>query len=132
MSIKPIPEGENITGSITKHMDRRFLSSVDLAGQGTVWLTVDHLSKHKELVYQNGQKDADVILMHFKELDRPLKLNPTNIKAIILRTGTSKVDGWAGVKIPLKAEPGTYFGEPGFAVRVDVRAKEPTPKQEKK
>jgi hypothetical protein len=132
MTTKPIPEGENITGSITKHMDRRFLSSVDLAGQGTVWLTVDHLSKHKELVYQNGQKDADVILMHFKELDRPLKLNATNIKAIILRTGTSKVDDWAGVKIPLKAEPGTYFGQPGFAVRVDVRAKIQTPKQEKK
>lgn len=132
MTTKPIPAGENITGNITRHMDRRFLSSVDLAGQGTVWLTIDHLSKHKELVYQNGQKDTDVILMHFKEVDRPLKVNPTNIRALILRTGTSKVDDWAGVKVPLKAEPGTYFGQPGFAVRVDVRAEEPQTKKEQK
>ena len=132
MSIKPIPEGENITGSITKHMDRRFLSSVDLAGQGTVWLTIDKVTKHKTLQYLNGQTDNNVLLMHWKEIDRPLKLNSTNLRAIILRTGTSKVDDWAGVKIPLKAEPGTYFGQPGFAVRVDMRAKEPTTKQEKK
>ena len=126
---KPVPEGTPVSGNITKHMDRRFLSSLDIAGSGTVWLTCDRVSKHDELKYENGQVDKNVLLMHWKELDRPLKLNTTNLRTIVLRTGSSRVEDWQGVKIPLKAEPGTYFGQPGLAVRVDLKAKQP---QEKK
>ena len=120
MSSKPIPEGKIIHGAITKHLDRRFLSSIDLAGQGVIEMTIDHVSKHDVLKYENGQSDKNAILLHFKEVQRPLKLNATNIKAIIISTETNKVDDWAGCKIRLQAEEGVYFGKRGLAVRVVV------------
>jgi len=115
---KPIPEGVEITDAITRHMDRRFLSSVDLAGQGVVWLTIAKATKHDVLRYDNGQTENDAILLHFAEIPRPLKLNSTNIKAIIVKLGSGKVSDWVGQKIPLAAVPGHYFGEAGLAVRV--------------
>ena len=123
MKLQDIPKGEDLHGAITKHMDRRFLSSIDLAGHGTVWLTVDRLEKHETLKYQNGSVEKNVLLMYFRETKRPLALNATNIRRIILRLNTSNVDDWAGQKIPLHAEPGTYFGIAGLAVRVGEEAK---------
>ena len=119
-----IPKGKEITGAITKEMDRRFLSSIDLAGQGTVPLTIDRVEKHAELKYKNGQKKDNAILCHFKEMDRPLELNTTNIKSIITITGTNKVAEWAGHKVGFHAVEGTYFGKRGLAVRVDHEWKE--------
>jgi len=119
-----IPKGREIKGAITKEMDRRFLSSVDLAGQGTVVLTIDRVEKHELLKYKNGQKKENAILCHFEEMDRPLELNATNIKSIITMTGTNKVSEWVGVKIGLLAVEGVYFGKKGLAVRVDHEYKE--------
>ena len=120
---KPIPKGVEITDSITKHMDRRFLSSVDLAGQGTVHLTVDRVEQHELLRYENGQTDENAILLHFKEIDRPLKLNATLIKSIIVLTKSNSPSDWKGKQIPFKAQEGVYFGERGLAVRVDLTGK---------
>jgi len=119
-----IPKGREIKGAITKEMDRRFLSSVDLAGQGTVGFTIDRVEKHEMLKYKNGQKKENAILCHFKEMDRPLELNATNIKSIITVTGTNKVSEWVGVKLGLMAVEGVYFGKKGLAVRVDHEYKE--------
>ena len=116
---KEIPKGTEITGSITKEMDRRFLSSIDLAGHGTVGMTIDRLEKVKELKYLNGQQKENVILLYFKETTRPLEMNATNIKSLIMVTGTNKANDWLGKKIGLYAMEGTFFGKPGLAVRID-------------
>jgi len=121
--MKDIPTGEEITGAITKHLDRRFLSSLDFAGSGTVGLTIERVEKVDELTYGNGSKDKDVILCYFAETEKPLKLCVTNIRSIIEITGSSKVSDWAGVKIGFKAEPGRYFGKDGLAVRIDEKYK---------
>ena len=115
-----IPRGELVEDGITKHMDRRFLSSIDLAGQGVVTFTIDRIEKHALLKYQNGQSEKNALLVYFKETKRPLKLNATNIKSIITVTETNKAKEWSGKKIKLHAEPGMYFGKKGLAVRVIV------------
>ena len=118
MTTKPIPDGVPIEGAITKFMDRRFLSSIDLAGQGDVSLTIDRVTYHKELKYQNGQKAENAKVMHFREINRPLVLNVTNIKMMVRLTGSNDVKAWKGAKVKLRAVPGRYFGEEGLAARV--------------
>jgi len=115
---RPIPKGEEITGAITKHMDRRFLSSLDLVGMGEVEVTIDRVEKHGQLEYLNGNKDENAILIYFKGSDKPLKLCNTNIKAIIANMGTAKVEEWKGRKITLKVEKVKAFGKVTDAVRV--------------
>lgn len=115
----PIPEGKVIEDAITKHMDRRFLSSVDLAGQGVVDLEIARIEKLPELRYDNGKVEKNAILCYFtKPSDRPLVLKPVHIKAIISRLQTNNVKEWVGKKIPFHAESGNYFGKQQLAVRV--------------
>jgi len=115
---KPIPAGEEIRGAITKHMDRRFLSSLDFMGLGDVALTIDRCEKLAELRYLNGNTEKNAILLYFAETDKPLVLNTTNIRSIVDITGTTKVSAWSGVKITLFTIEGTFFGKPGHAVRI--------------
>ena len=62
MSLRPIPKGEQVKGSITKHMDKRFLSSIDLIGAGEVALTIDRVEHHDKIDYENGSKGENVNL----------------------------------------------------------------------
>jgi len=118
MKLKPIPKGKTITGSITKFCDKRFLSSIDLIGQGNVFLVIDRIEKHDRLEYQNGTSAEDVLLLYFKGSNKPLALNITNIKSLIKFTGTNNIEDWIGIKVPFFAEPGVFFGKKDFAVRV--------------
>ena len=115
---KPIPAGEVITGSITKHMDRRFISSVDLVGLGDVELTIDRVEKHARLDYLNGNSDDNAILVFFVGTDKPLKLCTTNIKDIITVMGTSNVADWHGRKVKFCVKKVKSFGKMQDAVRV--------------
>jgi hypothetical protein len=115
----PIPKGQELTGAITKHMDRRFLSSIDLAGQGVVELEIDRIEKLDELKYDNGQRETNAILCYFKSpKDRPLVLKATHIKAITRRLKTNNVQDWVGAKIPFHAIEERAFGEMQLCVRV--------------
>ena len=82
-------------------------------------MTVDRGEKVEELKYLNGQKKDNAILCYFKETDRPLELNATNIKSLITVTGSNKPADWTGVTVGLYAEEGKYFGKKGLAVRID-------------
>lgn len=116
---KQIPAGVEIDGAITKEMDRRFLSSIDLAGQGEVTLTIDRVEKHAELAFLNGRAEKNAILCYFKEIPgRPLLLRACHIKPIIVELKTNRVADWKGHKITLHAVEGTFFGKRGMAVRV--------------
>ena len=115
----PVPEGEKIQDAITKHIDRRFLSSVDLAGQGVVQLEVARVEKLPELRYDNGKVEKNAILMYFtKPANRPLVLKQVHIKAIINKLQTNNVKDWIGVKLPFEAQKGRYFGKDQLAVRI--------------
>jgi len=118
MALKPIPKGEEITGNITKQMDRRFLSSMDLIGAGDVTLTIARVEHLDNIEYQNGSKDTNVNLLYFKETERPLALNVTNIRAIISILGTNQVKDWVGKPIKLTVKKVQSFGKTTDAIRV--------------
>jgi hypothetical protein len=119
MTVKPIPKGIVIEDAITKHIDKRFLSAVDIIGHGEVSLTIDRVEKHARLEYCNGNSDENAILCYFKEVpEKPLKLCKTNISLIILCLGTSKVSDWSGKKIKLTVQKVNAFGKTRPAIRV--------------
>jgi len=120
---KPVPEGREITGSVAKEMDSRFLNRRFFMGQGTIPLTIERVEKVDELKYENGTKDKDVILAYFKETPLPLKLCNTNIDSIIMVTGTGKVSEWKGMQIGFHNVEGNWFNKIQFAVRVDENYK---------
>lgn len=115
---KDIPKGEEITDSITKYMDRRFLSSLDLMGVGDVVLTIDRVEHLDKIEYANGNTDTNVNLLYFVETPKPLTLNVTNIKSIVVNLGTNKVSDWKGKKIKLAVKKVSSYGKTVDAVRV--------------
>ena len=121
--MKDIPKGVEITDAITKHMDRRFLSSLDLAGQGQVALTIERVEKHAKLDYLNGNSEENAIVLYFAETPRPLTLCKTNIAAIIDAVGSNKVADWHGKRVLLEARKVQAFGKQVLAVRVIGAAK---------
>jgi hypothetical protein len=116
--IKPIPKGEVITDVITKHIDKNYLSSLDLMGSGPIGLTIDRVEKHALLTYNNGNTDENAILIYFKETPKPLKLCKTNISLIVMSVGSAKVADWIGKKITLEVQKIQSFGKTRPAVRV--------------
>jgi len=118
MALTPIPKGKILTESITKHMDKRFLSSIDLIGAGEVKLTIDRVEHLDSLKYANGTTDKNVNLLYFQGSEKPLSLNVTNINAIVTILGTNKVGEWSGKKVTLTVKKVDAFGEIKDAVRI--------------
>lgn len=121
---KEIPKGKEITGSIAKELDARFLNRRFFMGMGTIPLTIKRIEKLAELKYENGDKKENVILAYFEETEKPLDLCNTNIDSIMAITGTAKVSEWKGVKIGFHNVLGKFFGKEQYAVRVDENWKE--------
>jgi len=115
---KPIEKGEEVLGSVTKFMDRRFLSSLDLMGAGDVKLEINRVEHLDKVKYANGNTSENVLLMYFTGTDKPLALNATNIKAIIAILGTNQVKDWKGKSITLGVKTVQAFGKSQPAVRV--------------
>ena len=120
----PVPTGKEVTGSIAKEMDSRFLNRRVFMGQGTIPLTIKRVEKVDKLKYETGDTDENVILAYFEETPLPLKLCNTNIDSIIMITGTAKVSDWKGIKIGFHNILGKWFGKEQYAVRVDENYKE--------
>jgi len=118
MGLAPIPKGTVITDSIVKHIDKRFLSSIDLIGSGDVKLTIDRVEHLDKIKYANGQEETNVNLLYFKETEKPLSLNKTNITAIVTILNTNKVQDWAGKKVKLTVQKVEAFGKIADAVRI--------------
>ena len=113
----PIPKGEEITDSILKHIDRRFINSLDLIGKGDCAVTISRVEKLPKIKYQDGKSVNNPKLMYFSHTDKPLVLNATNIRLISMALGTTNVGEWKGRKVNIFAEPGKWFGKQQFAVR---------------
>ena len=123
-----VPKGKEITGAITKHLDQSYMSALDLIGsESGIVVTIDRVEKHDLLRFNNGNTEANALLLYVEESERPLLLKPCHIKGdkkikgtsgIIQETGTAIVKNWKGKKITLYAAEGTWFGEAGVAIRV--------------
>lgn len=114
---EPIPQGEEITDSILKHLDRRFINSLDLIGKGDCVVTIARVEKLDRIKYQDGKTANKPNLMYFAHTDKPLVLNATNVRLISMALGTTCVREWKGRKVTIFAEPGKYFGKEQYAVR---------------
>jgi hypothetical protein len=113
-----IPKGEVIEDAITRHIDRRFLNSVDLVGKGTVGMTIDRAEKVGQIVHPDGKTSDNKILLYFKEHPRPLMLCAANIKDITLTLGTNVGSEWKGRKVKLCVRKVKAFGKMQDAVRI--------------
>lgn len=115
---KGIPKGVEITDSITKHIDKNYLSSLDLMGQGVIELTIDRVEEHGTLKFNNGKEQQNALLIYFKETKKPLLLKKNHINAIAARVESAKVADWIGRKIPFCTKIVLVKGKPTPAVRV--------------
>jgi len=115
---KAIPKGEEVLGSVTKFMDRNYLSSLDLIGAGDVKLEIDRVEHHDKITFANGNTKENALLMYFVGTNKPLDLNSTNIRAIIAILGTSQGREWKGKNITLAVKKVSAFSKTVDAVRV--------------
>jgi hypothetical protein len=115
--LKKIPPGTEITGSITKHMDRRFLSSLDFIGLGDVTVTIDRVELVAKIAYLNGDTKSNVKLLYIAESEKPLALCATNIRALITLCGSTRPKDWKGTRVVLHTEKVMAFGKQEDAVR---------------
>jgi len=118
MALKPIPKGVEISDSITKHIDKRFISSIDLIGSGDVELTIDRVEHLETIKYENGTTESNVNLLYFVETPKPLALNITNIRSIVTILGTNLTKAWKGKKVKLSVKKVKAFGEMRDAIRI--------------
>lgn len=114
---EPLPQGEEINGSITKHMDKRFINSFDLLGLDDVTVTIKRVELHKNIEFQNKKKETNVKMIYFEESEKPLVIRDVHIKALVIALATAKVKNWKGRKVKMYAEKGCWFGKEGYAVR---------------
>ena len=82
-------------------IESRYLKKEDV-GRG-VLATVSHFDQAN--VALDGQPEKNRWLMFFKELDKPLVLNSTNIQLCELAFGSDNTDDWVGKKIVLYNDP---------------------------
>jgi len=122
MTTNPIEKGEEITDSITRHIDRRFINSTDLIGKGDCAVEISRVEKLPQIVYENKQTKKNPILLYFTHTEKPLVLNNTHIRQITVALKTSDVSSWKGKKVAIFAEEGMFFGKQQYAVRFREKA----------
>lgn len=118
MALDPIPKGKAILDSIAKHDDRRLLSSTDLIGQGVVEVIIDRVELVDSIDLDGSKKAANVKLMYFKNVSKPLWLKAVHIQSICAALETNIVEKWLGKKIKLAVKNVKAFGEMKPAIRV--------------
>ena len=74
--------------------------------------------------YVPGEGDSSGVVMYFKEKDKGMILNKTNLKAMESITGSSYVEDWIDQKILLKVDKVKAFGEVVDALRIHKYSKQ--------
>jgi hypothetical protein len=87
-------------------MESKFLKKEDV--DKPVLATITHIDQQN--VAMNGAEPELKWCMHFKELAKPLVLNPTNLQLCAKAFDSDDTDDWIGKKIGLYHEPNVSFG----------------------
>lgn len=114
---EPIPQGEELTGSITKHLDKRFFGSIDLVGHKELVVTIKRVELHPKIKFENGKTEKNIKMIYFEETEKPLVIRDVHIKQLVHALGSGTVGKWKGRKIAMYALKGTWFGVEQYAVR---------------
>ena len=100
----------------------KFLKQDDV-GRG-VLVTIANVKQHDVAREDAGEPEMRWCL-HFKELDKPLVLNATNIASTEKVCGSDNTDDWIGKRLVLYTDPNVmYKGKMTGGVR--IRAPKPT------
>jgi len=109
--------GETVKGSWRTAYGYRFLSSEDLEDDQTIKLKIKGVSKQKAY-NAKSKSEVELLSVSFENTDKFLALNATNARSIADIAGSPMVEKWQGVVICLYREPGKWFGEDQFALRI--------------
>jgi hypothetical protein len=84
-----------------------YLKQADFDEDGSI-VTISHL-EYKNIA-KEGQKAEMKWLCSFKECDKPLVLNSTNIQLLEKCCGSDDTDDWIGKQVIVYVEPNVSFG----------------------
>ena len=107
----------------------KFLKRDDV-GRGML-VTIDGVSQ--ENVAKEGAPEELKWCIHFRETDKPLVANFTNLQLIARACGSEDTDDWEGKQIVLYDDPNVSFGGKlvgGIRVRAPKAGTRPTPQPE--
>ena len=90
---------------LAEMLPSKFLKQADVPAPALVYLT--RISK--EQVNQENEPEEHKWVAHFREFDRPLVLNTTNLNALSLIFGSEDSDDWRGECV-IYTDPNVSFG----------------------
>ena len=93
-----------------------FLGTYALEDGKDMVLTIDYVRQEK--VTGSDGKSEDLPVCHWKEQQKPMILNSTNIKMIAKLLGSPYIEDWSGKKIQIGSERVKAFGDVVDALRV--------------
>jgi len=91
---------------INQMKESKYISQGDVEGGKVV--TVSKLDQ--ENVAAADKPEEIKWILHFKEFQKPLVLNWTNIQLMAVCTGSEDSDDWTGKKVELYVDPTISFG----------------------
>ena len=94
-----------------------------------VIVTMERVEVQK-VTSQRGEEEE--FILYFKETDKGMILNKTNVKTIIALTGSDDTEDWKGVQVALTTEHIKAFGDWHNALRVIPTHEAKKPKKSKK
>jgi hypothetical protein len=107
---------------INEMIPKRYLTKDDV-GTG-VLATIAGVEKQN--VAPDGADPEEKWVLHCNELNKPMVLNSTNIRALAAICGSEDTDGWAGKKIVLVNDPNVSFaGKMTGGIRVRAPRNQP-------
>lgn len=104
-------------------MDKSFLGAWDVPLTGDLILTIDKVTK--ETVTLDGGKKEDHMLIHYKEVEKPMICNVINGQTIAQLANSNYIEDWPGMRIALYAKSGIKVGT---KVKDGLRIRETLPK----
>lgn len=93
-----------------------FLGTYALEDGKDIVLTIDYV--RQEPVTGSDGKREDCVVCHWKEKQKPMILNSTNLKMIAKLLGTPYIEEWSGHAIQIGSERVKAFGDVVDALRV--------------
>lgn len=93
-----------------------FLGSYALEDGKDIILTIDYVRQEK--VTGSDGKSEELPVCHWKESQKPMILNSTNLKMIAKVIGSPYIEDWSGKKIQIGSERVKAFGDVVDALRV--------------
>lgn len=117
-------------------IESKFLKKEDLNYDTGNLVTVSKID-HQNVGLSDGEEDLKWC-MHFKEFQKPMVLNSTNIQLATKALGTDETDDWIGKKLVIYVDDNVSFGGKlvgGIRIRrprgqAQPQARQPEPEQQ--